>query len=156
MVLFRRVADELQVLLVHPGGPFWAKKDAAAWSIPKGEVTEGEDLLAAARREFHEETGLTLVHDDAQFVALAPIKQSNKIVHAFSLAVDEAFDISALRSNTFVIEWPPRSGKQQEFPEIDRAEWFSLPVAMEKIHVGQQPLLRDLEQRQALRRDGDC
>ena len=148
LLLYRRTAGELQVFLVHPGGPFWAKKDAAAWSIPKGEVDTDEDLLAAAKREFAEETGITLARDNAEFIALSPVKQKGgKVVHAFALQVDDEFDTNNLCSNTFTLEWPPRSGRMQEFPEIDRAEWFPFPVAVEKIHAGQVGLLDELKHR---------
>jgi len=113
LLLYRRPAGRLQVLLVHPGGPFWRKKDLGAWSIPKGEFAAGEDALAAATREFHEETGLEVA---GPFTPLAPVKQpGGKIVHAW--AVEGDFDPRALRSNTFSLEWPPRSGRQQEFPK---------------------------------------
>ncbi len=136
---FRQAAPE--VLLVHPGGPFWVKKDAGAWSIPKGEAEPGEDLLARAQREFTEETGFTVVGD---FRPLAPIRQSaGKIVHAW--AVEGDCDAAAVKSNTFDLEWPPRSGRIQAFPEVDRAGWFALGVAREKINPAQRGLLDDLE-----------
>ncbi|HEX9489814.1 MAG TPA: NUDIX domain-containing protein [Stellaceae bacterium] len=136
---FRQAAPE--VLLVHPGGPFWAKKDAGAWSIPKGEAQPGEDLLARAQREFAEETGFTAV---GSFRPLAPIRQSGgKIVHAW--AVEGDCDAAAIKSNTFDLEWPPRSGRIQPFPEIDRAGWFALAAAREKINPGQRGLLDELE-----------
>jgi predicted NUDIX family NTP pyrophosphohydrolase len=136
---FRQAAPE--VFLVHPGGPFWAKKDAGAWSIPKGEAEPGEDLLARAQREFAEETGFTAVGD---FHRLAPIKQSGgKLVHAW--AVEGDCDAAAIKSNTFDLEWPPRSGRIQAFPEVDRAGWFVLALAREKINPAQRGLLDDLE-----------
>jgi predicted NUDIX family NTP pyrophosphohydrolase len=147
LLIYRRVAGELQVLLVHPGGPFWAKKDAAAWSIPKGEVDDAEELLAAAIREFTEETGFTLARDDADFVPLAPVKQKGgKTIHAFALEVADDLDLAQLRSNTFEIEWPPHSGRRQAFPEIDRAAWYPLDVAAKKMHTGQVALLDQLRE----------
>jgi predicted NUDIX family NTP pyrophosphohydrolase len=135
----------VEVLLVHPGGPFWAKKDEGAWSIPKGVVGEGEDLLAAALREFTEETGFALERNPADFIPLAPCKQrGGKVVHALAVEVCNEIDPSALCSNNFVLEWPPRSGRQQEFPEVDRAAWFPLEIAAEKILAGQRPLLDEL------------
>ncbi len=137
MLLFRRRAGELEVFLVHPGGPFWAKKDQAAWSIPKGEFNSGEEPLAAAKREFAEETGFT---PGGAYRALGPHKQpGGKIVHAWAVEAD--CDPAAIRSNTFTMEWPPRSGRKQEFPEIDRAAWFPLAAAREKIHKGQVAVL---------------
>jgi predicted NUDIX family NTP pyrophosphohydrolase len=140
ILLYRR-RDELEVFLIHPGGPFWAKKDLGAWSIPKGELAPGEDVRAAALREFEEETGFYLSGD---LRALPPQRQkSGKVIHAF--AVEGDCDPAQLRSNTFTIEWPPRSGKQQEFPEADRAAWFSIREARERIHPGQAALLNALE-----------
>ena len=140
LLLFRR-RDGLEVFLVHPGGPFWARKDEHAWSIPKGELDSGEDPLSAARREFVEETGLSA---DGDFIALAARKQSGgKVIHAFAIEGD--CDPAAVKSNTFELEWPPRSGRRQEFPEVDRAAWFSLATARTKIHKGQAPLIDELE-----------
>ncbi len=137
LLLFRRRAGELEVFLVHPGGPFWIKKDQAAWSIPKGEFSSGEEPLAAAKREFAEETGFT---PGGAYRALGPHKQpGGKIVHAWAVEAD--CDPAAIRSNTFTMEWPPRSGRKQEFPEIDRAAWFPLAAAREKIHKGQVAVL---------------
>jgi predicted NUDIX family NTP pyrophosphohydrolase len=131
-----------EVLLVHPGGPFWAKKDLGAWSVPKGEFAPGEDALEAAQREFEEEIGWPV---SGQFIQLAPVKQpGGKIVHVW--AVEGDCDASAIRSNTFSMEWPPRSGKMQQFPEIDRAEWFTIEAAKEKILKGQIRLLEQLVQ----------
>src|SRR5579859_7132586 len=122
LILYRRYVNTLEVLLVHPGGPFWAKKDAGAWSIPKGEAESDEDLLACACREFTEETGVVAV---GPFHPLPPVRQSGgKIVHAWAAEGD--CDPAALRSNTFELEWPPRSGRRVAFPEIDRAGWFDL------------------------------
>ena len=140
ILLYRHSAGELQVFLAHPGGPFWAKKDLGAWTIPKGEVGEGEDPLAAAKREFKEEIG---VEPEGEFIALAPVKQrSGKIVLAWAAEGD--CDPDDLKSNSFSMQWPPKSGKQAEFPEVDRAEWFSLPEARQRILPGQIPLLDEL------------
>jgi predicted NUDIX family NTP pyrophosphohydrolase len=140
ILLYRRASAGLEVLLVHPGGPLWARKDLGAWSVPKGEFTD-EDPLAAARREFREELGADVGGD---FLPLAPVRQpSGKVVTAW--AVEGDFDPGQLHSNSFRIEWPPRSGKQAEFPEVDRAEWFALPDARRKILKGQLPLLDQLE-----------
>ena len=125
---------------MHPGGPLWTKKDEGAWSIPKGEIDAGEDPLAAARREFEEELGAPV---SGEFIALAPIRQaSGKVVHAW--AVEGDFDPATLTSGTFSMEWPPRSGRQQEFPEVDRAEWFSIDDASRKINKAQIELLNQL------------
>ena len=142
LLAFRR-RDELEVLLAHPGGPFWAKKDAGAWTIPKGLAEPGADLLATARREFTEETNLAAAGD---FIPLTPVKQKNgKVVHAWALEGD--FDLAAFASNTFEIEWPPKSGRRKSFPEIDRIAYFTLPIARVKILAYQRPLLRELEAR---------
>jgi len=141
LLLYRFHEGTLEVFLVHPGGPFWAKKDLGAWSIPKGEIDEGEDPLEAARREFEEETGF---RPEGMFRELTPAKQrSGKIVHTW--AVEGDCDSAAIRSNTFSMEWPPRSGRQQEFPEVDRAGWFSIPEAREKILDGQRALMAQVE-----------
>lgn len=130
----------MEVLLVHPGGPFWAKKDDGAWSIPKGEFADGEEPLDAAKREFEEETGIPAVGD---FIALESLKQpSGKLVFAWAVRSD--FDPSRLKSNTFSMEWPPKSGRQQEFPEVDKAEWFNVEAARRKILKGQAPFLDQL------------
>jgi predicted NUDIX family NTP pyrophosphohydrolase len=144
LLAFRR-APALEVLLAHPGGPFWARKDDGAWTIPKGVVEPGEDPAAAARREFSEETNLTA---DGELIALAPVNQrSGKIVHAFAVEAD--FELGAFASNTFEIEWPPQSGRRQNFPEIDRIAYFALPAAKIKIIAYQLPLLLELEKRVA-------
>ena len=141
LLLHRDSSQGIEVLLVHPGGPFWAKKEAGAWSIPKGEYAEGEDPLTAARREFEEETGAAI---EAEFVPLTPIRQKGgKEVLAWAVRAD--FDPGALKSNLFSMEWPPRSGRQQEFPEVDRAAWFPIGAAREKILESQMPLLDELE-----------
>jgi predicted NUDIX family NTP pyrophosphohydrolase len=142
LLAFRR-GNGLEVLLAHPGGPFWAKKDDGAWTIPKGLVDPGEDLLATARREFTEETNLTAC---GEMIALAPVNQKNgKVVHAFAFEAD--FDLTGFVSNMFEIEWPPKSGRRQSFPEIDRIAYFAPAIARVKILAYQLPLLRELEQR---------
>ena len=142
VLAFRRV-NELEVLLGHPGGPFWAKKDDGAWTVPKGLVESGDDLVATARREFTEETNLVAGGD---FIALTAVKQrSGKIVHAFAVEAD--LDLSPFASNTFEIEWPPKSGQRKSFPEIDRIAYFALPVAMTKIIDYQKPFLIELAER---------
>ena len=141
LLLYRRSPDGLEVFLVHPGGPFWAKKDLGAWSIPKGEVEPAEDPLAAAQREFEEETGFQI---SGEFRPLAPLKQkSGKTVYAW--AVEGDCDPSGLKSNTVSLEWPPHSGRQQEFPEVDRAAWFPLDEAKRKILPGQVGFIEWLE-----------
>jgi predicted NUDIX family NTP pyrophosphohydrolase len=135
--------EELEVFLVHPGGPFWANKDDGAWSIAKGEIGEGEAPRAAARREFQEETGLTLAGEG---FALTPVRQAGgKLVHAFALEAE--IDPAAIRSNHFTMEWPPRSGERRDFPEVDRAGWFGLEAARRKLLQSQLPLLEDLRLR---------
>ncbi|HEY8377598.1 MAG TPA: NUDIX domain-containing protein [Nannocystis sp.] len=142
LLVYRRRGEDLEVLLVHPGGPLWARKDAGAWTIPKGEHGPGEEPLSAARREFTEETGFE--PPAGPCVALAPIRQrSGKLVRAFACAGE--FDPTELRSNTFTLEWPPRSGRQAEFPEVDRAAYFSLAEARVKILPPQVALLDELE-----------
>jgi predicted NUDIX family NTP pyrophosphohydrolase len=137
VLLYKREAGELRVLLVHPGGPFWAKKDAGAWSIPKGEYVEGEEPEAAARREFEEELGVALDSDLA--VLGEAVQPSRKRVIAFAAEGD--LDIAAIRSNSFEVEWPPKSGRKQSFPEVDRAGWFTLDEAREKMLAGQRVFL---------------
>jgi predicted NUDIX family NTP pyrophosphohydrolase len=144
LLAFRR-RNRPEVLLAHPGGPFWAKKDDGTWTIPKGLAEPGADLLATARREFAEETNFSAAGD---FIALAPVKQkSGKTVHAWAFEAD--FDLAQFASNTFEIEWPPKSGRRQSFPEIDRLDYFTLPVARIKILPYQLPLLCEFEQRLA-------
>jgi predicted NUDIX family NTP pyrophosphohydrolase len=141
LLMYRRGDAGLAVLLVHPGGPFWAKKDLGAWSIPKGEHAADEEPLAAARREFTEETG---AQARGEFVPLGEVKQpGGKYVTAW--AVEGDFDPAALVSGTFEMEWPPRSGRKRSFPEVDRADWFSLDEARRKILTGQRPLIDRLE-----------
>ncbi|HSY83151.1 MAG TPA: NUDIX domain-containing protein [Gemmatimonadaceae bacterium] len=136
MLLFRHRNGVLEVFLVHPGGPFWARKDGGAWSIPKGEIESGEDALAAARRELAEETGLTV---DGDFLPLVPVKQkSGKVVHAWAVRGDA--DPATITSNTFT-----HNGR--EYPEVDRAAWFSLAEARRKLLPGQVPLLDELDRR---------
>jgi predicted NUDIX family NTP pyrophosphohydrolase len=136
----RRPRDDVELLLVHPGGPFWVKKDLGAWSIPKGEYAQGEDPLTVARREFEEETGMEI---SGQFLGLGElVAPGRKIVTAFALEGD--FDPATLRSNLFELEWPPKSGKRKSFPEIDRAQWFSPAEAREKILVGQREFISRL------------
>lgn len=143
LLMYRICEDRCQVLLAHPGGPYFQKKDAGAWSIPKGEPDEGEDYLRAAQREFHEETGLTAA---GPFIELTPIQQKGgKTVHAWAFAGN--CDPSTIISNTFPMEWPPRSGRQVEFPEIDRAEFFDLPMARQKINPAQVALLNELAEK---------
>lgn len=142
---FRRREGRIEVFLVHPGGPFWANKEAHAWSVAKGEVEGEEDLLAAARREFAEETGCALAGEP---LSLAPVRQAGgKIVHVFAVEAD--VDPDAIRSNTFALEWPPRSGRVRSFPEVDRAAWFSLAEARRRIHEAQIPVLDELAARLA-------
>ena len=139
--MYRQRSGVLEVLLAHPGGPFWIKKDLASWTVPKGEIAPGEDPLDAAQREFHEETGLDPV---GPFTALAPVKQpGGKIVMVWAFEGD--CDPSTIRSNTFTLEWPPKSGQRQSFPEIDRAAWYSIDEARAKISIGQIPVLDELE-----------
>ena len=138
--MFRFRDGVLEVFLVHPGGPFWKNKDEGAWSIPKGEFNDDEDPLAAAKREFKEETGITC---DGNFTELVPVKQkSGKLVYAWALNKD--IDPAVIKSNLFEMEWPPKSGRMQEFPEVDKGEWFNIGVAKKKINVQQSNLLDQL------------
>lgn len=140
VLVYRTRQGVLEVLLVHPGGPFWAKRDAGAWSIPKGEVDSSEAPLDAAKREFQEETGFTV---SGNYTPLNPLRQpGGKVVHAW--AVQGECDPASLRSNTFTLEWPPRSGQKKEFPEIDRADWFPMDEALRRILPGQAGFLREL------------
>jgi predicted NUDIX family NTP pyrophosphohydrolase len=142
LVGFRR-GEELEVLLAHPGGPFWAKKDDGAWTIPKGVAEPGADLLATAQREFAEETNLAAA---GSFLALTAVRQKNgKLVHAWAFEAD--LDLAGFASNSFEIEWPPKSGRRRSFPEIDRVAYFALPAALIKILEYQRPLLRELASR---------
>jgi predicted NUDIX family NTP pyrophosphohydrolase len=141
LLMYRFRDGVLEVFLAHPGGPFWAKKDLGAWSIPKGEYPPEEDGLAAAQREFAEETGCAI---QGELLPLTPLRQpSGKLIAAWAFQGD--CDPAALKSNTFTLEWPPRSGRQQEFPEVDRGDWFTLEEAKEKIIRGQVGFLEELE-----------
>jgi predicted NUDIX family NTP pyrophosphohydrolase len=143
LLLYRQKDRGLEVFLVHPGGPFWAKKDLGAWSIPKGEYQSGEDPRAAARREFHEETGFAT---DGEFIELGTVRQAGgKFVSAWAAEGD--CDPAKLTSNRFQMQWPPRSGRMMEFPEVDRGQWFSLREARERILAGQRPFLDRLEEK---------
>jgi len=142
LLLYREASGRLEVLLLHPGGPFWAKKDGGSWSIPKGEFADDEDPLQAARREFEEETGFQ-ARGDA--IPLEPLRQpGGKVVHAWAMRKD--LDPSGFKSNTFTMEWPPKSGRKQEFPEADRAAWFPVGQARVKILKGQAGFLDQLEE----------
>lgn len=142
LLMYRRRHGVLEVFLVHPGGPFWQKKDVGSWSIPKGEYTAEEDPLEVAKREFQEETGFKA---SGEFVPLTSRKQpSGKIITAWAFEGD--CNASTIKSNTFSMEWPPHSGKREEFPEVDRAGWFSIPVAKEKIIKGQSSFIDELTQ----------
>jgi predicted NUDIX family NTP pyrophosphohydrolase len=142
LLMYRFREGVLEVFLVHPGGPFWAKKDLGAWSIPKGEYPPEEDALAAAQREFAEETGCAIRGD---LLPLRSLKQpSGKLIAAWAFQGD--CDPEALQSNTFSLEWPPGSGRQQEFPEVDRAAWFTLEEAKARIIPGQVGFLEELQQ----------
>lgn len=141
ILFYRFQKNKLQVLLVHPGGPYWVKKDKGAWSIPKGEPVAGEKLMEAAIRETEEETG---IKTEGEFIALTPVKQkSGKIIYAWALQGD--FDASAIKSNTFEMEWPPKSGKKKSFPEIDKAAWFDAEAAKDKIIPSQVAFITELE-----------
>jgi predicted NUDIX family NTP pyrophosphohydrolase len=146
LLLYRLGQDGIEVLLVHPGGPFWAGKDDGAWSIPKGEFSEDEDPLEAAKREFQEETGGRV---SGECLPLTPLKQpSGKIVHAWMVRGD--MDLQEFKSNTFSMEWPKGSGRLQDFPEVDRAGWFTIGSARHKMLKGQIPLLDQLQAKLAL------
>lgn len=144
LLLHRRSpSGGVEVLLVHPGGPFWARKDEGAWSIPKGEYAEGEEPLAAARREFVEELGLAV--PDGEVAGLGQVRQAGgKVVTAYAVASD--LDLTDAVSNTFEMEWPPRSGRMQSFPEVDRAEWLPVELARSRLLKGQLPLLDRLRE----------
>lgn len=141
ILLYRKAATGYEVLLVHPGGPFWAKKDKGAWSVPKGEFNENEMPIDAAKREFKEETGSPA--PDGDYTPLVPVKQpSGKVVHTFTCQAD--FAVKNFKSDNVEIEWPPKSGKKQLFPENDKAAWVSLPVARQKVVKGQVPIIEQL------------
>ena len=140
LLVYRRAETGIEVFLVHPGGPFWARKDLGAWSLPKGEFGDDEDSLAAAKREFSEEVGQAI---DGTFLALTPVKQrGGKIVHAW--AVEGEVDAAAVKSNEFEMEWPPRSGRTARFPEVDRGQWFTMAEALRRILPAQAPILEEL------------
>ena len=142
IILYRKNKENLEVLLVHPGGPFWSSKDLGAWSIPKGEIVDNENALDAAIREFKEETGLLL---SGNFIELSPVKlKSGKQVFAFVIEGD--FNVEKLISNTCEVIWPPRSNKKITIPEVDKAGWFSIEDAVIKINAGQVPLIKELEE----------
>lgn len=137
ILLYRRGPRGLEVLLAHPGGPFWARKDLGAWTLPKGQFNDDEEPIAAAQREFEEEMGSPA---GGEFVEIGSLKQpSGKVVHAFVAESD--FDVATLQSNLSTLEWPPKSGKRAQFPEVDRAGWFTIDEARQKILKGQQPFL---------------
>jgi predicted NUDIX family NTP pyrophosphohydrolase len=145
ILLFRR-SPHIELFLVHPGGPFWARKDDGAWSLPKGEYSEGEDALQAAKREFQEETGMSV---DGDFLPLGELRQpSGKLITAWTLEKD--VDPTLVKSNLFSTEWPPKSGKTQEFPEVDRAAWFPIPQARTKLLKGQVAFINRLAQKLGL------
>ena len=140
LIMYRFRDAQLEVFLVHPGGPFWIHKDDGVWSIPKGEYADAEEPLSAAKREFNEETGHGA---DGEFMPLKPVKQpGGKIIRAW--AVEGDCDAGRIKSNTFTMEWPPRSGIQSEFPEVDRAGWFTIHMAKQKILKGQRRFLEEL------------
>jgi predicted NUDIX family NTP pyrophosphohydrolase len=140
IVMYRRAPGGISLFLVHPGGPFWTKKDAGAWSFPKGEYTDNEDPLTVAKREFREETGFSV---DGEFVRLAPVTQGGgKTVQLF--AVEGDCDATAIRSNTFSMEWPPQSGQRAKFPEVDRAGWFPPDEAREKLNPAQATVVDEI------------
>ena len=147
LLLYRQSDDSrIEVLLAHPGGPFWRNRDVGAWTIPKGEFDDDEDPQSAAKREFKEETGAA--PPDGEYIPLTPVKQKNgKIVHAW--AVEGDFDPAALESNEFEMEWPPKSGRMRKFPEIDRAEWFTVEVAKQKMLSAQAALVEELTRKLA-------
>lgn len=143
ILVFRKNKGEYEVLLVHPGGPFWAKKDLNSWSVPKGEFGDDEDAFSAAKREFKEETGFW---PEGEFIKLDVVKQpGGKLIHTW--AVEGDIDASKVKSNLFKLEWPPKSGSFKEFPEIDRAEWFTFEIARKKILKGQVPILENLAEK---------
>lgn len=151
ILLYRQIGAAWEALLVHPGGPFWAKKDLGSWSIPKGEFESDEQPLAAAKREFQEEIGSP--PPAGEYIWLGDFKQpSGKVVYAFALESD--FDLEYFRSELFEMEWPPKSGKKQEFPENDKAAWVPLPVAMQKVVKGQVPIIEALTAQLGITLDG--
>ncbi|MEO6355346.1 MAG: NUDIX domain-containing protein [Ferruginibacter sp.] len=142
ILLFRKINTVLEILLVHPGGPFWKNKDLGSWSIPKGEFSDEETALNAAKREFKEETGITIKEE---LLPLSPVKQkSGKLIYAW--AAEKNIDAAAIKSNQFEMEWPPKSGQLKHFPEIDKAQWFSPEEAMQKINSAQAVFITELQQ----------
>jgi predicted NUDIX family NTP pyrophosphohydrolase len=139
ILLFRFINKVPEVLLVHPGGPFWINKDTGAWSLPKGGMEEGESILDAAIRELEEETG---IKSQGEFIELHPVKQGSKLIYAWALHLDTEAEVKM--SNSFELEWPPKSGRLKTFPEIDKAEWFTFEEAKVKINKGQIPLIEEL------------
>ncbi|MEO7767616.1 MAG: NUDIX domain-containing protein [Ferruginibacter sp.] len=140
IILYRFRNSLPEILLVHPGGPFWAKKDLGAWSIPKGDFDDNENPLDAAKREFEEETGIKIA---GKFIELTPVKQkAGKLIYAWALQKD--VNTVEVKSNIFEMQWPPKSGKMKEFPEIDKAEWFGIEKTKEKVLQGQLPLIMEL------------
>jgi predicted NUDIX family NTP pyrophosphohydrolase len=143
ILMYRYCASTLEIFLVHPGGPFWKNRDLGSWSIPKGEFDNGEDPFEAAKREFQEETGFSVI---GSFIALSPVRQAGgKLIYAW--AVEGDCKAEAIKSNSFTLEWPPRSGRFKEFPEVDRAAWFRIELAREKILQGQVMLLEELQRK---------
>ena len=142
ILMYRKGGNGLEVFLVHPGGPFWMNKDAGAWSIPKGEFDETEAPLTAALREFSEETGTTL-NSNGPFIALMPVVQKGG-KQVFAWAFEGNIDAAAIQCNTFKVEWPYKSGQWKSYPEVDKAEWFSIDIANEKINAGQKPVIKEL------------
>jgi predicted NUDIX family NTP pyrophosphohydrolase len=143
LLVFRRTARGPEFLLVHPGGPLWSRRDVEAWGLPKGLVENGEDIAAAARREFLEETGLVL-DESGSALALTPVRASGKTIHAWLVEAD--LDATRVVGNTFEMEWPPRSGRRATFPEVDRAAYFDAETARVKIHKGQRAILAEAEE----------
>ena len=144
ILLYRFKNKNIEVMLAHPGGPFWAKKDAGVWSIPKGEFEDDEEVLVAAKREFEEELGKKILAE--KFIELSPVKsKSNKTIYAFAAEYD--FDTTNIKSNLCWVDWPPRSGKRIEIPEIDKADWFDLETAKKKILTYQLPIIDELEKK---------
>ncbi len=143
ILVYRRRSNKIEVLLVHPGGPFWANKDIHAWSIPKGEFEEAENSFTTAAREFEEETGQPPPQNDP--VDLGSVKSSSKTIYIWAIEGD--LDASQIKSNTFKMEWPPKSGKMEEFPEVDKAKWFDINTAMGKLHKGQGEFMLRLSEK---------
>ena len=150
LLMYRYRRGTVEILLVHPGGPYWAGKDSGAWAIPKGEIEQGEDALTAARREFEEETGFKA---EGQFCPLSPVRlKSRKVIYAWTFQGD--CDPQNVKSMVFSMEWPPHSGKEQQFPEVDRAEWFTVEAAREKVQAGQMAFIEEFAR--SAGKDGTC